>query len=285
MEKIKSIGIWTGPRMKNAEFLTEKIERTLRRFSPDISVKLIVSPPAMLPGLKHCLPFDVIMVLGGDGTILGATRHFAPLMKPIIGVNFGEVGFLCAIESLDDNLSLFRLVDGNYQIENRMMIEGRVFRKIPAKEKSQIFSSLAFSEITVKSTENNRMITVGYSINGSEEEEIRSDGMMVVTPTGSTGYSLSCNGPVIMPEVESLIINAIAPHTLHFRPIVAEKHSRVVFRLLRTKGEGAIFWADMQERFPLQINDEIEITASPIKAQMIFFQKDYFLRAVKEKLR
>lgn len=282
MKKIRSIGVWTGPRLKNAEFLAEKIENTLKKFYSNISVKLIAAPQAMLPGLENYSSLDLIMVLGGDGTILGAVRNFASWKKPIVGVNFGEVGFLCAIDSLDDERTLFKLVDGDYQIENRIMIEGRVFRKMA---RSPIFSRLAFSEIAVKSTENNKMIAVGYSINGGTEEEIRGDGMMVVTPTGSTGYSLSCAGPVVMPSVESLIVNAIAPHTLRFRPIVAEKNSRVTFRLLRTKGEGAIFWADMQEGFPLQIGDEIEIAASPIAAQLLFFQKDYFFRAVKEKLK
>jgi NAD+ kinase len=290
MKKIKSIGVWAGPRLKNTDFLVEKLKNTLGKLSPEISVKLLTAPQKMLPGLENCSPVDLIMVLGGDGTILEAVRNFASWEKPFVGVNFGEVGFMCAIGSLDDELTLFKLVDGDCLVENRILIKGEVFRKTARspsdlKGRKRIFSCLALSDLTVKSTENNKMITVGYSVNGGAEEEIRGNGMMVATPTGSTAYSLSCDGPVVMPSVESLIINAIAPHTLRFRPIVVEKNSRVVFRLLQTKGEGAVFWADMQDGFSLQIDDEVEITASPVTAQLIFFHKDYFFQAVKEKLK
>lgn len=276
--------------MENAEFLVEKIGRAFKKFSSDVSVELLAAPRTTAPDLKNYSRLDLIMVLGGDGTILGAARQFASWKIPIVGVNFGEVGFLCAIESLNEKQKLLKLIDGDYRVENRMLIKGRVFRKTarppnPSKGIKCVFSSAAFSEIAVKSTENNKMVAVGYSINGNAEEEIRADGIMVATPTGSTGYSLSCDGPIVMPPAEVLIVNAIAPHTLRFRPIIAEKNSRVTFRLLRTKGEGAMFFADMQEKFPLQIGDKIEIIASPTVAKMIFFQKDYFLNAVRKKLR
>ena len=158
---------------------------------------------------------DLVITIGGDGTFLaGATLAFERDI-PIAGINVGQLGFLAEINP-DEDTMIEKLLTGSFDVKQRMMMDVRLLRN---GEETAAFTAL--NEVTViRDINASQMLCFGIEYNGEEMPQYKCDGLIVATPTGSTAYNLSCNGPIIYPADESFVINAIAPHALTHRPIV-----------------------------------------------------------------
>ncbi len=159
---------------------------------------------------------DIVVAFGGDGTMLSIVR-IIPKDKPILGINMGKIGFLTEIDENQMGFAISSLLSGDYSIEKRSMIKVKI--------DSQEF--LALNEVVLSRQDPCHVSVFDIFIDGISADTLRSDGVLVSTPTGSTAYSLSCNGPVLSPTVKALIVNAICPHSLHSCPVVVDDNMRI----------------------------------------------------------
>ena len=169
---------------------------------------------------------DFIMVVGGDGTILRIAGQASLYEKPVLGVNCGTVGFMSELEP--DELELVKSVkDGNFTLDDRSMLDIQVFNSI----NEEVYSTVALNEAVVTKGFFNRVIPLSVIVDGQEVFQFSGDGVIVTTPTGSTAYSLSSGGPIVLPESKVLIITPIAPHNLNVRPLVVPDTSEISLRM------------------------------------------------------
>lgn len=176
---------------------------------------------------------EVIIVLGGDGTLLRAARDTVDLQIPLIGVNLGNLGFLAEIGKDDLEESLRCLIRGNYTLEHRMMLTGTIYH-----EDMPIASDCALNDIVISKDLNHRLIRTHTYINNTRLTSVDSDGLIISTPTGSTGYSLSLGGPIISPEASVFLITPMAPHTLVNRSVIIQPDRTIRILLDRNKDGG-----------------------------------------------
>lgn len=170
---------------------------------------------------------DLIIVVGGDGSLLGAARSLVDLDVPMLGVNRGHLGLLTDISPSNVEHALKKIVEGHYTTENRMMLDVRVFRRDEEGVEELLGQSLALNETVVHSGILAHMIVCRVSINGNYMYTLRADGIIVGTPTGSTAYSLSAGGPIIEPHLDVLSLVPMFPQSLNCSPIILPGKSRV----------------------------------------------------------
>ena len=170
---------------------------------------------------------DLIIVVGGDGSMLGAARSLVDLDVPMLGINRGHLGLLTDISPNNLEQVLGKIVEGHYQVENRMMLDVRVFRRNEDDAEELVGQSLATNETVVHSGILAHMIVCRVFINGSFMYSLRGDGIIVGTPTGSTAYSLSAGGPIIEPHLDVLSLVPMFPQSLNCSPIILPGKSRV----------------------------------------------------------
>lgn len=175
-------------------------------------------------GMKDC---DLIIVVGGDGSLLGASRSLVDLQVPVLGINRGHLGLLTDISPNNLEDALTRVVEGNYTTEQRMMLDVRVLRRDEEGSEELIGQSLALNETVIHSGILAHMIVCRVSINGRYMYTLRSDGIIVGTPTGSTAYSLSAGGPIIEPHLDVLCLVPMFPQSLNCSPIILPGRSHV----------------------------------------------------------
>lgn len=159
---------------------------------------------------------DVFLSLGGDGTILDSLLYAVPFQVPVLGINFGRLGFLATAQASDFKKVVEQLQRNHFSTEKRALIE------LHSPEDLEIFApfNFALNEISITKRDTASMITINTRVNGDFLNEYWGDGLIISTATGSTGYSLSCGGPILMPESKGLVINPISPHNLSMRPLV-----------------------------------------------------------------
>lgn len=229
---------------------------------------------AELPGFKA----DLVICLGGDGTILSTARLFAGHKAPILGINLGNLGFLAEVMPSDCDRALGRIfADGDYGIEKRLMLKCVVER---GRRKAVTFYAL--NDIVVHRRSSSKMAVLEAFIGGKFVDEYHGDGLIVSTPTGSTAYSLSCGGPIVAPELMAIIINPICAFTLSSRPLIVSDRARIKI-INRTPGQ-AILATDNQEFFKLQKDDSVIITRSEYYARLIKFSENNFFDILRTKL-
>lgn len=221
---------------------------------------------------------DVIMVWGGDGTILNSTRVAAPLGTPIYGVNAGRLGFLTEVDIPDLLPDLQKLLDGQYIIEERMMLEASVYRQ---GQKLTTMSGL--NDAVVSKGALSRMIWLRIYANTELMSAYPADGVIVASPTGSTAYSLSAGGPIVGPNLDLMVINPICPHTLSARPLVVSPDTTISVMPEVAQGE-IMLTLDGQQGYQLQPRDEVYIYRAPYTAKFIRTQKSNFYKILREKL-
>ncbi|MFV0505552.1 MAG: NAD kinase [Bacteroidales bacterium] len=168
---------------------------------------------------------DFIFSIGGDGTFLKASLLLADYNTPVVGINSGRLGFLSSISKLDIEDEIIKILNGNFELEERSMLE-LISDNISLDEKKY-----AINEVTVAKTDSSSMINVHVSINGEHLNTFWADGLIISTPTGSTGYSLSVGGPIISPDCKCFVISPIAPHSLTVRPIVIPDNSEIEIKV------------------------------------------------------
>jgi NAD+ kinase len=201
---------------------------------------------------------DVCITIGGDGTVLSAARLLLGADIPIMGINIGRLGFLAEFSVHDIEGAVDALVSGNYRIVDRGYIQANV-------NDEELY---AINDFIIEKKDTARLINIKAYSDEKFIAEYRADGLIVTTPTGSTAYSLSCNGPVIPPNAHVLGITPISPHTLTLRPLILPDTSILNFSVYSPGGK-AILFADGRDSVVLESDDKIEIKQSDEKIKMI----------------
>lgn len=221
---------------------------------------------------------DLVVVLGGDGTLLSAVRETAATDAPLLGVNLGSLGFLTDVPLA----SLFSMLDAI--AEGRAPVEKRSLMRCELRRDDAVLGSyLAFNDVVVNKTTLARLNNYDLFVDEAFVSSYRADGMIVATPTGSTAYSLSAGGPVVMPTVNAFVITPVSPHSLTHRPLVVPD-SAVVEILLRSEEEVAYLSLDGQPGLDLRDGDRVRCRRSDHKVSLFRTNNDFF-HALRSKLK
>lgn len=222
--------------------------------------------------------FDLLISIGGDGTILRAATLVRNSGIPILGINAGRLGFLASVQK--DNIDSFLqfVMDKKYSISKRTLLsldcspENDAIKEI----------NFAMNEITVSRKDTTSMITIETYLDGEFLNSYWADGLIISTPTGSTGYSMSCGGPILTPNVKSLVIAPIAPHNLNARPLVIPDDTEVK---LRVSGREENYLVSLDSRVTTIANESILIIKkTPFQINMVEIQEETFLKTLRNKL-
>jgi len=215
-------------------------------------------------------PLDLVIVLGGDGTLLSAARATAAIDVPLLGVNLGSLGFLTEVPLQSLYTMLDAIAQGRAKVEHRALMECTLLRGEEVRG-----SYLVFNDAVVNKTALARLNTYDLYIDGVFVSSYRADGMIVATPTGSTAYSLSAGGPVLMPSVSALLVTPVAPHSLTHRPLVLPDSSQIEI-LLRSEQEVAYLSLDGQPGLDLSDGDRVRCRRSQHTVNLFRTGSDFF---------
>ncbi|MDD4587282.1 MAG: NAD(+)/NADH kinase [Heliobacteriaceae bacterium] len=221
---------------------------------------------------------DWVVVLGGDGTLLNTARLVAPFAIPVLGVNLGRLGFLTEIEVSDLFLTLDRIIAGDYQIDERMMLEARLIQSSGTD-----LPFYALNDVVVTKGAYSRMIWLEAAVGDEVVATYTADGLIVASPTGSTAYSLSAGGPIIAPELQALLLTPVCPHVLDARPLVVSGEQRITLTV-RSPHVNGIVTVDGQPGLPLKYGDSVVVKKAPVVCRLIKLANRSFFRILREKM-
>ncbi len=233
--------------------------------------------PITVPEGTQC-----ILVIGGDGTMLGAARMLVGTNIPLLGINRGTLGFLAEVNLSDLAKTLDLLLEDKYQIENRIMLKAEVYQ-----DNKRTVSYMALNDFNISRSGAARMIGLTVKINGATIDSYRADGIIVCTPTGSTGYNLSAGGPIINPTCKNFVITPICPHSLTARSVVLAKEDIVTVEVEQLRSymhEEAILSFDGKEGVKLNPGDQVKIYKAQEVTPFIKVTEVSFVEILKEKL-
>jgi len=221
---------------------------------------------------------DAVVVLGGDGAVLRAARMMAPRRVPLLAVNVGHLGFLTEVEhtALDDALA--RLVAGQFAIEQRMMLSATVLR-----EGRPVWRLMGLNDAVITRGTFARIIRIEVRVASDIVLDYSGDGIIVATPTGSTGYSLSAGGPIVHPHIDSLLLTPICPHALATRSVLARADERVEVRVAATHMD-IMLTVDGQVGYGLQAGDTVRVSRARHRARLVRLGPDRFYRELRIRL-
>ncbi|RLB06025.1 MAG: NAD(+) kinase [Deltaproteobacteria bacterium] len=237
-----------------------KVVKDLIEWSKDKQVECFIDPE-MAEFIRHPsldkeqmpLSVDMVVVLGGDGTLLAAARTIQKRRVPILGVNLGGLGFLTAI-TLDELYPMLEnILRGDYKSDERMLLKARIWRKEKVIDEFTVLNDVVINKGALA-----RIIELETSVDHEYLSTFRADGLIISTPTGSTGYSLSAGGPIVYPSLQSIIITPICPHTLTNRPIIVPQEATIRVTLC-SKEEEVFLTLDGQVGFKMEVNDRVEV--------------------------
>ena len=223
---------------------------------------------------------DVIISMGGDGTFLNAVHGSPEPGIPILGMNLGSLGFMAEVQRDEIRPALDRIINGDYQIEERMMLDVRSVNRFG----EETFHGFALNEVLLSRGGNSRIVPIELSLDGRYIELISADGLMVSTPTGSTGYAMAAGGPSVHPSMNLLQITPVCPHSLHNRTYIVPP-TGVVKLNLRQYPYMAMLSADGREEIPFADTDEVELKQAERKLRLIRLQDHNFYQELPGKLR
>ena len=220
--------------------------------------------------------FDFFITLGGDGTILNAITEVRDCNVPIVGINLGRLGFLASIEKAKIRKAIRQLLDGQFRTERRRLLY--LESNLPLFGKN----NFALNDMTLLKRDTSSMITLHTYINGDYLNSYWADGIIVATPTGSTGYSLSCGGPIIFPDSGNFVITPVAPHNLNVRPIVISDDSIISFEI---EGRAENFLCTLDSRFEtIGKEHTLAVRRSDFTIQLAQLQNADFMETLRQKL-
>jgi NAD+ kinase len=281
--KSKSIGILTKPKFPEVKATLHAVVTWLRARSIDV---LLDTTSATLLGeqggiqkIQLAGKADVLLVLGGDGTMLNAARLAGERGIPILGVNMGGLGFLTEVRLEHLYPSLDRVFANEYVLDERLMLRTHVHRHGETVAKGVVLNDVVIGKGTLA-----RMIELRIAIQGQFVTNLRGDGLIVSTPTGSTAYSLSAGGPIINPAVQSLILTPVCPHTLTHRPLIVPENVEIDVTLT-SRDDGAMATLDGQVGISLTQGDSVVMTTSEHRTRLIRFPESSYYDVLREKLK
>ncbi len=214
---------------------------------------------------------DLMVVLGGDGTLLGVARHICRRSIPILGINLGGLGFLTEATTDEAMATLARVIEGDYEVDRRIMLEAEIEHGGAAGRTDFI----ALNDVVIVKRPVGRMLTLEVAADHMPFCTYRADGLIVATPTGSTAYALSAGGPIVFPNLGVIVLAPICPHTLSNRPVVLPDSFELEVRV-NVDDQGAILTCDGQESAPLTSSDVIRVRRGKYAVALIRSTHPYF---------
>lgn len=222
--------------------------------------------------------FDMLLSIGGDGTILRAATLVRDSGIPILGINAGRLGFLATVQK--ENIDAFLQI----VIEKKYTLSKRTLLSLTSSPENQALNDINFAmnEVSVSRKDTTSMITIDTYLNGEILNSYWADGLIISTPTGSTGYSLSCGGPILTPDVKSLVITPIAPHNLNARPLVIPDETEI---MLKVSGREENYLVSLDSRITSVGNESVlTIRKTPFQINMVEIPNETFLKTLRTKL-
>jgi len=280
LEEVKTAGFILKPDAPELKPVYEKIKASFE----DHGIEVLLSErSARMIGLEGvsfetmCRTSDFLVSLGGDGTLLSLVRRSYGHHKPVVGINAGNLGFLADITIDDVDTFLTRLLNGEYRIDDRMMIEGYIQKSSGSK-----ISFIAFNDVVITSPQPSKMVKVNASIDGERFNSYTGDGLIISTPTGSTAYNLSAGGPILYPLTQAFIITPVLAHSLaNQRPLVVPADFSIE---LDAEKYRAIASIDGQEVYELEEGDVLYIAGAKKGATLIHRKEHNYFSVLREKL-
>lgn len=219
---------------------------------------------------------DYFISIGGDGTLLESVTYIGKNEIPILGVNTGRLGFFATTNRDETEDAIDHLIKGNFSVKERTLI------RLESDPKLFTGMNFALNDFTIMKKDSSSMITVHVSVDGELLNSYWADGIIVSTPSGSTGYSLSCGGPLIVPESESFVVTPVSPHNLTARPIILSDKSELTFKI---EGRNKKFLVSLDSRFEtVDESVKLKLKKEKFKAQLIQLPGQHFFKTVKQKL-
>ncbi len=277
------IGIIPNMDKDNKLTLTENITKWLLDANNEVLLNYGIASRIGKPeiGFKNEEIFsiaDLIIVLGGDGTLLNIARQSASYDVPLFGINLGHLGFLTEVEAEDMYSALEKIISKEYKIEKRMMLEA-----IVEKDGIQLEKSIALNDVGITKGPFSRIISLGIYINNSFVDLYSADGVVISSPTGSTAYSLSAGGPIVGPDLKVLIITPICPHTLHSRSIVVSNEDIVKIEVCQNNTE-VMLTLDGQQGYKVKSGDVVTVRQSQYFTSLVKLKDRSFFQVLRQKM-
>jgi NAD+ kinase len=219
---------------------------------------------------------DFFLSIGGDGTLLETISHIGKLELPVLGINTGRLGFLATTSKDDINQALACVLNGEYSLDRRAVLK--------LESNSNVFGNLNFAlnDFTIVKKDTSSMITIHTTIDGEFLNSYWADGIIVATPTGSTGYSLSCGGPLIFPRSGNFVITPVSPHTLTVRPIIVSDSSAITFKI---EGRAKKFLVSLDSRIAtIDSSTVLTVQKADFKVVLIQLEGQHYFKTLRQKL-
>ncbi|MDD7266651.1 MAG: NAD(+)/NADH kinase [Lachnospiraceae bacterium] len=263
----------------------DSIRKELQDYLRGLGVESICVEMEELAGLK-AENMEFILALGGDGTFIRAARAVLGKNIPIAGYNIGTLGFLAEIDRNNRDVLMKRLVDGQYRVETRMMLEGRLYREENGRyEPSGI--GIALNDIAIHRVSNPHILQMEIYVNGASLTTYNADGTVIASPTGSTAYNLSAGGPIVDPRAKLMIITPIAAHTLNSRSIVLSAEDEIEIHLAKRnvndRPQAQILF-DGNETYSIDGHYKLAIRRSQYETKVVKIDDTSFLEVVRRKM-
>jgi NAD+ kinase len=225
-----------------------------------------------------CAQADLLVVLGGDGTLLSMARSVGDLGVPLLGINLGGLGFLTATTTEEMIPAVDAFLGGRMKVEERMMLAARVERG-----GQPVFRQVALNDVVIMKSAMSRIINLAVAVEGHTATAYRADGLIISTPTGSTAYCLSAGGPILFPTMDAIVLVPIASHTLTNRPIVLPGTHRL--RVTLQTAQEVMLTLDGQVGFDLREHDVVEVAQSASRVRLVRFPETHFFSVLRTKLK
>jgi NAD+ kinase len=277
---MSTVGILVRPDLGQAAPAVRGLVAWLRERGVDVCLEERTAELVELPARAACrvasgrevaATADVLVVMGGDGTFLAAS-HLVERAVPVLGVNFGSLGFLTEITMNELYPTLEGVLRGEYRYEERRMLRARVQRG----DTAETTTGDVLNDVVVTKAALSRIIELDVAVDGLFVSSFRADGLIVSSPTGSTAYNLAAGGPILHPTLDAVVLTPICPHMLSNRPLVISDRSTIEVRLRAARQGEVHITLDGQRGFPLRGGDVVTVTRSPRAIRLVKAQRDYF---------
>jgi NAD+ kinase len=281
---LKRVGVVIKPKLKQAQAILSQLSRWLA----DHSIAFVAEPAVqeiapecqakIVPREEISQQVDLIIVFGGDGTMIATARRLGDLPVPVLGVNFGGLGYLTEFTLEELFPALDMILHGEIGVQRRMMLDATVLR-----QHQPVTSQTVLNDVVVNKSTLARIIDIEGLVDEQYVTTVRADGLIVATPTGSTAYSLSAGGPIIHPTMEAILMTPICPHMLTNRPLVVPPDSTVKL-ILRSAREEVTLTLDGQTGVALHSDDEVVVRRSQRFFEIIQPPEKNYFQVLRDKL-